>query len=133
MNAQGSRNSQSVNEALFVRPAYRRAISLALVVVAGVFVSVTISYLAYHWEAYDELEHQRSQFQLDAQEVVGSILQQIATHVQALRSLGALFEASKQGDAGGVPSLREHTHGGRSNDTGAGMDSPDHAFAAKHF
>lgn len=96
MNAQGSSNSQSVNEALFVRPAYRRAISLALVVVAGVFVSVAISYLAYHWEAYDELEHQRSQFQLDAQEVVGSILQQIATHVQALRSLGALFEASKQ-------------------------------------
>ena len=95
MKAKGSSNSRSVNESDFV-PARRRAVPLLLILVAGVIVSLAIFDLVYHWETYDEAERLRSQFQLDAQEVVGAIHQELGTHVQVLQSLGALFQASEQ-------------------------------------
>lgn len=92
-----SRNSRSGHEPHFVPTARRRAVALVLVI--GVLVSLTISFVLYHWEADETdaaVQRLRSQFQLDAQERVGAIRRELDTHLQALRSLGALYQASEQ-------------------------------------
>ncbi len=96
MKAQGSNGSRSGSERHFVLPARRRAVLLLLILVTGVIVSLAISELVYHWETYDEAERLRSQFQLDAQEVVGAIHQELDTHRRVVQSLGALYQASEQ-------------------------------------
>lgn len=88
-----ARNGQ---EPSFVGPARRRVIPLALVVVIGVLVSSGISILIYQWETHQEVERQRPRFLLDARERLGAIRRGLDTHLQVLRSVGALYQASEQ-------------------------------------
>jgi PAS domain S-box-containing protein len=62
----------------------------------GVLASAGISILVYHWETHDEAQRLRSRFQLDARERVEAIRRELDTHLQVLRSMGALYQASEQ-------------------------------------
>ena len=98
MKHKASRSFPSGQESHFVQPApaRRRAVPLALVVIIGVLVSLTMSLLAYQWETYDEVERVRSRFQLEAQERIEAIRQELDKHLQLLRSVGALYQSSEQ-------------------------------------
>ena len=96
MKHKASRNSRSGNESHFVHPTRRRVVPLALVVVIGVLVSLAISLVWDHWETDAAVQRLRSQFQLDARERVGAIRRELDIHLQVLRSMGALYQASEQ-------------------------------------